>query len=181
MADTTNLPNPTETPSLSNSSTSTNSPGTIAIRQTPNQGSRGLSLRNWSLILITASIAAALSPLSNIITSLLYAQPPLEPTDYLGRAKSVLETTPLIDGHNDLPYMLRIELQNKIYGTVDLQKKLLGHTDFARMREGQVGGQFWSVFVDCEDVGYVNDPTVSPAVRLIKYLFVLDSFMYRIR
>jgi membrane dipeptidase len=26
-----------------------------------------------------------------------------------------MKTTPLIDGHNDLPYLLRLELKNKIY------------------------------------------------------------------
>ncbi len=26
-----------------------------------------------------------------------------------------MRTTPLIDGHNDLPYLLRVELKNRIY------------------------------------------------------------------
>lgn len=34
--------------------------------------------------------------------------------DYKARTERVLRTTPLIDGHNDLPYLLRIELKNKI-------------------------------------------------------------------
>jgi membrane dipeptidase len=37
-------------------------------------------------------------------------------TDYAGRAARVLKSTPLIDGHNDLPYLLRIELQNQVNG-----------------------------------------------------------------
>lgn len=37
-------------------------------------------------------------------------------TNYALRAERILESTPLIDGHNDLPYLLRIELQNKING-----------------------------------------------------------------
>lgn len=37
-------------------------------------------------------------------------------TDYAARADRVLKSTPLIDGHNDLPYLLRIELQNQING-----------------------------------------------------------------
>ncbi|TDZ17466.1 putative dipeptidase [Colletotrichum orbiculare MAFF 240422] len=62
------------------------------------------------------------------------------------RTRRVLRTTPLIDGHNDLPWQLRLELHNRIYnGRVDLGKKLLGHTDLQRMRQGMVGGQFWSV------------------------------------
>lgn len=35
-------------------------------------------------------------------------------TDYAARVERVLKSTPLIDGHNDLPYLLRIELQNQI-------------------------------------------------------------------
>ena len=36
--------------------------------------------------------------------------------DISTRIDSILKNTPLIDGHNDLPYLLRIELQNKING-----------------------------------------------------------------
>lgn len=39
----------------------------------------------------------------------------VEPTNYALRTENVLGSTPLIDGHNDLPYLLRLELQNKIY------------------------------------------------------------------
>jgi len=56
--------------------------------------------------------------------------------------------------------MLRVELQNKIYG-FNLSERLLGHTDLHQMREGQVGGQFWSVWVDCEPTDFTEDPTVS--------------------
>lgn len=37
-------------------------------------------------------------------------------TDYAARAARVLKSTPLIDGHNDLPYLLRIEVQNQVNG-----------------------------------------------------------------
>lgn len=37
-------------------------------------------------------------------------------TNYALRTERLLKSTPLIDGHNDLPYLLRIELQNKING-----------------------------------------------------------------
>lgn len=69
----------------------------------------------------------------------------------------------LIDGHNDLPWQLRIELQNRIYDNkVDLTQRLLGHTDLLRMRQGQVGGQFWSVYVDCDVAQkHFEDPSVS--------------------
>jgi len=43
----------------------------------------------------------------------------IDPLDYEARAKHILDTTPLVDGHNDLPYLLRIELQNKIYDSTE--------------------------------------------------------------
>ncbi|UPK99766.1 hypothetical protein LCI18_010701 [Fusarium solani-melongenae] len=96
---------------------------------------------------LAAGIALFLGPLSFFWPR----EGPIDPTDYVERTKRVLKTTPLIDGHNDLPWQLRIELQNRIYdGRVDLSKKLLGHTDIQRMRKGMVGGQFWSVYVDCD-------------------------------
>lgn len=62
----------------------------------------------------------------------------------------ILKTTPLIDGHNDLPWALR---QN--YGSDPHAVDLTGdrshdtrlHTDIPRLRAGGVGGQFWSVYV----------------------------------
>ena len=36
---------------------------------------------------------------------------------------------------------------------------MASHTDLARMKEGRVGGQFWSVFIECDDLENHNDPT----------------------
>jgi Zn-dependent dipeptidase, microsomal dipeptidase homolog len=66
------------------------------------------------------------------------------------RVMEILKTTPLIDGHNDLPWALRQDYGNDVYG-VDLTRNLSGstslHTDIPRLRAGGVGGQFWSVYV----------------------------------
>lgn len=35
--------------------------------------------------------------------------------DYAARTEAILKSTPLIDGHNDLPFLLRLELHNQIY------------------------------------------------------------------
>ena len=54
----------------------------------------------------------------------------------------------IIDGHNDLPYQFR-ERKDLLFRTIDLarlQPKL--HTDIARLRQGGVGAQFWSAYVD---------------------------------
>lgn len=75
---------------------------------------------------------------------------PAAAQDGEARARRILERTPLIDGHNDLPWALR-----QAYGSdpfaVDLTTNLEGstrlHTDIPRLRAGGVGGQFWSVYV----------------------------------
>jgi len=65
--------------------------------------------------------------------------------------RRILQTTPLIDGHNDLPWALREGFGNDPHA-VDLtvnqsaNAKTL-HTDIVRLRAGGVGGQFWSVYV----------------------------------
>lgn len=65
-------------------------------------------------------------------------------------ARRILERTPLIDGHNDLPWALR-QAHGSDPHAVDLTTNLAEstrlHTDIPRLRAGGVGGQFWSVYV----------------------------------
>ena len=66
----------------------------------------------------------------------------------LALARQILRTTPLIDGHNDLPW--RIREDSSMSGNVeayDLRKATPGHTDLARLRAGMVGAQFWSIYI----------------------------------
>lgn len=66
------------------------------------------------------------------------------------RVTEILKTTPLIDGHNDLPWALRQDYGNDVFGvdlTQDLSASTELHTDIPRLRAGGVGGQFWSVYV----------------------------------
>jgi membrane dipeptidase len=76
----------------------------------------------------------------------------------LVRARRILATTPLIDGHNDLPWAIReYEKAPHDVAAYDLRSRTPGHTDLARLRAGQVGGQFWSVYVPGEiKVGYAR-------------------------
>ncbi|NJC40062.1 membrane dipeptidase [Brevundimonas alba] len=65
-------------------------------------------------------------------------------------ARRILERTPLIDGHNDLPWALREQQGNDPYAvdlTTNLDASTALHTDIPRLRAGGVGGQFWSVYV----------------------------------
>ena len=65
----------------------------------------------------------------------------------LARARALLDSVPLIDGHNDLPWTLR-ETFGSDLSRVDLRKRgATVDTDIPRLREGRVSGQFWSVFI----------------------------------
>ncbi|HSD26418.1 MAG TPA: dipeptidase [Vicinamibacteria bacterium] len=69
----------------------------------------------------------------------------------LARARRVLKTTPIIDGHNDLPWAIRENATApKDVEAYDLRSRTPGATDLARLREGGIGGQFWSVYVPAE-------------------------------
>ncbi|WP_238335835.1 dipeptidase [Serinicoccus kebangsaanensis] len=63
---------------------------------------------------------------------------------------TVADAHPVLDGHNDLPWALRELVGAERALDVDLQADTSGrglHTDLDRMRQGSVGGQFWSVYV----------------------------------
>ena len=69
-------------------------------------------------------------------------------------AAAALEAAPVWDGHNDVPYALRMRVGNEI-NTFDFRDTLdTGegggrpmHTDLLRLRQGKVGAQWWSVYV----------------------------------
>jgi membrane dipeptidase len=66
----------------------------------------------------------------------------------LERAKALLARHPVLDGHNDLPWTIRENASApRDVVAYDLRARTPGNTDFARLREGRVGGQFWSVYV----------------------------------
>ncbi len=66
----------------------------------------------------------------------------------LAVARAVLGRAPLFDGHNDLPWVIRIDRAargdviaydlNRVHESAD--------TDIPRLREGMVGAQFWAAF-----------------------------------
>jgi membrane dipeptidase len=68
-------------------------------------------------------------------------------------AHRVLSETPLIDAHNDLPWVIRQDPDApRDVRAYDLRKTTTGHTDIARLRQGMVGAQFWSVYVPMDAV-----------------------------
>ena len=64
----------------------------------------------------------------------------------LQRAIELLDDAPVIDGHNDLPWVLRNAADGDVESAV-IKNPSNVDTDIARMREGRLGGQFWSVYV----------------------------------
>jgi membrane dipeptidase len=67
------------------------------------------------------------------------------------RIDRILHEVPLIDGHNDLPYQYEERAKDHL-AQIDIrqdQSKLTPplHTDIPRLRQGRIGGQFWSVYV----------------------------------
>ena len=65
------------------------------------------------------------------------------------QVKRMLRAHPLIDGHNDLAWQLRKRAQNQL-SQLNIAKSTEGlkmHTDLERLKQGGVGGQFWSVYV----------------------------------
>ena len=67
------------------------------------------------------------------------------------KARQILQAAPLIDGHNDVPWQYRKRVNNRL-ADIDLQGDLTQleqpmQTDNARLRQGAVGAQFWSVYV----------------------------------
>ena len=74
-------------------------------------------------------------------------QPATDPS-LLARAKALLQNAPLIDTHNDLPTML-LETKAGDLSSLDMSKvQPTLCADIPRLREGCVGAQYWSVWVD---------------------------------
>lgn len=87
------------------------------------------------------------------------------------RISTLLKSTPLIDGHNDLPWAIR-EAGRGLYA-VDLSGDLRTgspsfHTDLPRMRTGGIGGQFWSVYVPSTITGPSAFRAVMEQIDLVK-------------
>lgn len=69
----------------------------------------------------------------------------------LFHARKLLKATILIDGHNDLPWVIREDPKHPFdMEAYDLRKRTPGDTDLARLKAGLLGAQFWSVYVPGE-------------------------------
>src|SRR5882757_209762 len=97
--------------------------------------------------------------------------------DYRHRVEQVLVRTPLIDGHNDLPWEIRDRFKSDL-AAVDLQSDTTHlpfpagasalMTDIPRLRAGDVGGQFWSVWIPSDMKGYQAVQVTLEQIDLVK-------------
>lgn len=102
--------------------------------------------------LLALSLAVALTVLSV----------PARAASEAERVARVLEQTPLIDGHNDLPWEIRTRFGNDL-SRIDLSVSTAAlpapadgaplMTDIPRLRQGRVGAQFWSVWIPVDTKG----------------------------
>ncbi len=78
---------------------------------------------------------------------------------HLERARRILAQTPLIDGHNDLPWAIReFQTAPRSVAGYDITRRAPGHTDLERLGRGMLGAQFWSVYIpaDYADSGFAR-------------------------
>jgi len=72
----------------------------------------------------------------------------------LRHARELLRDAPLVDGHNDLPWLIRENATAEgDVGPYDLRQRTPHETDLARLREGQLAGVFWSVWIPSVESG----------------------------
>ncbi len=62
------------------------------------------------------------------------------------RVLRILNTAPIVDGHNDLPWVIREKFGGDAEN-FDISVPAQFDTDIPRLRQGMVGAQFWSVYV----------------------------------
>src|ERR1700719_3576463 len=131
---------------------------TEAIKMSQSRSNRGIAIRMLGLLLWLPLAARAAE-------------------DYQHRVEQVLLRTPLIDGHNDLPWEIRARFKSDL-SAVDLKSATARlpvpadgaplMTDIPRMRAGHMGGQFWSVWIPSETKGFEAVQTTLEQMDLVK-------------
>ncbi|HWP38592.1 MAG TPA: dipeptidase [Gemmatimonadales bacterium] len=94
----------------------------------------------------STSCLLALTVTSFLLCSFGPPAPLLAQDRYLEQARQLMREVPLIDGHNDLPWAVRTGFALSL-DSADIarpQPRLM--TDIPRLKQGLVGGQFWSAY-----------------------------------
>ncbi|HEX8569729.1 MAG TPA: dipeptidase [Caulobacteraceae bacterium] len=100
-------------------------------------------------------ISAAAAALAAVLATQAAAQ--TATPQELERVRRILRTTPLIDGHNDLPWAIRDDHGEQLT-SVELMSDTRNETpplqtDIPRLRQGGVEAQLWSVYVPADLAG----------------------------
>ncbi|XP_053604772.1 uncharacterized protein LOC128671946 [Plodia interpunctella] len=123
---------------------------------TANSSRVSLWHRRWccvAVLVLVAGSACVAGPLA------LRAPPGAPLHERLRLAERLLHETPLIDGHNDLPWNIRKFLHNRIKDfrfDEDLRTispwatSSWSHTDLPRLKQGRIAAQFWAAYVPCD-------------------------------
>lgn len=70
---------------------------------------------------------------------------------FRNQAEIIMGTTPVIDGHNDLPWQMLTLFNNQLRKSeANLSVLVRTHTNIPKLRAGFVGGQFWSAYMPCD-------------------------------
>ena len=78
---------------------------------------------------------------------------------------------------SDLPILARGVYGNNV-SAIDLTKPFDGHVDIPRLREGKVGGFFWSTYVDCPHDGEEGEDFLNSTWRVRYVTQILERPMY---
>uniref|UniRef100_A0A8C5S300 Dipeptidase n=1 Tax=Laticauda laticaudata TaxID=8630 RepID=A0A8C5S300_LATLA len=66
-------------------------------------------------------------------------------------ADKIMNATPVVDGHNDLPWQLLTKFNNQLsLKEANLHELQDTHTNIQKLRLGHVGAQFWAAYVPCD-------------------------------
>lgn len=110
-------------------------------------------------VLSRSPLTLALVPLTFFVVTMPSPAPAQSTDRDLAHARKLLKSTPLIDGHNDLPWAIReAKTAPRDVEAYDLRARTTGQTDFARLAEGEVGAQFWSIYIpgEIKDSGFAK-------------------------
>src|SRR5580658_6032076 len=132
------------------------------------RGSCVMLYRSWYVRIAPALLSAA-----------LLASPVLAAPSDAQRIERILEQTPLIDGHNDLPWEIRARFGSDLT-KIDLSHSTLAlpapadspplMTDIPRLRAGHVGAQFWSVWIPVDTQGPAAVQMTIEQIDLVKQM-----------
>jgi membrane dipeptidase len=85
-----------------------------------------------------------------LLAAISHAQESRPPVKLTDEGRRVHAATFVFDGHNDLPWELRTKAGSSFDRRDIRQPQPAMHTDIPRLREGNVGAQYWSVYVPAE-------------------------------